>query len=83
MTFAERLNLLAFIRADRTKALTLDRVNKLTMLERALLEWPKTVAAREHKTVAATQGDCPVCAERRATKAKAQKRFRQKARKAN
>jgi hypothetical protein len=80
MIESERLDLLAFIRADKAKAVQLDRVDRLARLERALMEWPKLSAA------AAPERDvtvCSACEAARARNAARQKRHRQKARKLN
>jgi hypothetical protein len=80
MIESERLDLLAFIRADKAKAVQLDRVGRLARLEHALMQWPKLSAA------AATGRDataCSACEAARARNSARQRRHRQKARKPN
>jgi hypothetical protein len=80
MIESERLDLLAFIRANKAKAVQLDRVDRLTRLEHALMQWPKLSAA------AATGRDataCSACEAAGARNSARQRRHRQKARKPN
>jgi hypothetical protein len=53
LTETERLDLLVFVHADSAKAVSIDRVNRLATLERALLEWPTRVNDRQHLLVRA------------------------------
>jgi hypothetical protein len=47
VTEDERSALLSFVRAEKVKAVSMDRVNKLALLEAHFVELPKLLAARQ------------------------------------